>query len=163
MLSFNRFLIETKNVHMRHIDENVFDGGVNGVRDAINLLQTIRDTLAGNAKKKVDITLKVDGCVHEDTLILTNKGNIPIKDIVHNIDNIRENLKIYGKDFEEKIPYSKAGVLLDVACSDGDKSWVEICLENGSSIKLTEDHEVHTQRGWVQAKDLLEGDDITEI
>jgi intein/homing endonuclease len=50
----------------------------------------------------------------------------------------------------------------NTSVSDNGKNWVEIETENGKLI-LTEDHEVYTQRGWVEAKDLTEKDDIFSI
>lgn len=61
MLSFNQYLTEQKNLHMEHIEDNVLNGGVVGARGAINFLRSIRDTLAGNSKSKVDLTVKWDG------------------------------------------------------------------------------------------------------
>jgi len=38
----------------------------------------------------------------------------------------------------------------------------EVELENGEMFKMTGNHPVYTQRGWVQAKDLLESDSILQ-
>jgi len=40
---------------------------------------------------------------------------------------------------------------------------LELVLENGDIIKITENHEVKTNRGWVMAKDLCESDDIIDL
>lgn len=61
MLTFKNYITEQKNLHMEHIEDNVLNGGVVGTRGAINFLRSIRDTLAGNAKSKTDITVKWDG------------------------------------------------------------------------------------------------------
>lgn len=62
-MTFGVWLRESKNVHMTHLqlEDSVIDGGVNGTRRAINYLRDIRDTLAGNASKPVNITVKFDG------------------------------------------------------------------------------------------------------
>jgi hypothetical protein len=62
MKSFNTFLTEgTKNTHLTHIEDLVLDGGVKGARQAINALRSMRDMLAGNTSKTIDITVKFDG------------------------------------------------------------------------------------------------------
>ena len=61
MRSFNQYLKEEKNTHMTHIEDRVIYGGVKGARDDILALRSLRDMLAGNAKKSVDVTVKWDG------------------------------------------------------------------------------------------------------
>ena len=61
MKNFNSYLIEQKNTHMEHIEDNVLNGGVDGAREAINFLRSLRDMLSGNAKTTVDATVKWDG------------------------------------------------------------------------------------------------------
>lgn len=61
MIKFNTFLKEEKNTHMVHLEDLVLDGGVKGARQAITALQSLRDMLAGNSKKKTNVTVKWDG------------------------------------------------------------------------------------------------------
>ena len=65
MKSFKQHLSEAstegKNLHMMHIEDAVFYGGVNGTRNAINALRSLRDMLAGNSNGSVDVTVKWDG------------------------------------------------------------------------------------------------------
>lgn len=46
---------------MEHIEDMVFNDGVAGARLAINSLRQLRDMLAGNSTRAVDITVKWDG------------------------------------------------------------------------------------------------------
>lgn len=46
---------------MTHVEDLVFDGGVDGTRQAIKFLQDLRDMLAGHTKNKVTATVKWDG------------------------------------------------------------------------------------------------------
>lgn len=46
---------------MEHIEDNVLNGGVDGARQAINFLRSLRDMLAGQAGAPVDTTVKWDG------------------------------------------------------------------------------------------------------
>jgi len=64
MKSFSEYLPEAavgKNTHMQHIEDQVIYGGVSGAREAIFALRSLRDMLAGNSSKSVDITVKWDG------------------------------------------------------------------------------------------------------
>jgi hypothetical protein len=65
MLTFKQYLIEAvkegKNLHLEHLEDEVLNHGVDGTRGAINFLQSLRDMLAGNAKKSVNVSVKWDG------------------------------------------------------------------------------------------------------
>jgi hypothetical protein len=55
------FLAEEKNVHMEHLEDNILNAGVEGARQSINYLRSLRDMLAGNQKAPVNVTVKWDG------------------------------------------------------------------------------------------------------
>ena len=65
MLTFKQYLIEVvkegKNLHLEHLEDEVLNHGVDGTRAAINFLQSLRDMLAGNVKKSVNVSVKWDG------------------------------------------------------------------------------------------------------
>ena len=46
-MNFREFITEQKNTHMTHIEDKVLYGGVNGTRDAIMALRSLRDALGG--------------------------------------------------------------------------------------------------------------------
>jgi hypothetical protein len=147
-----------------HLEDEVLNGGVSGTRGAISFLQSLRDMLAGHATgRTVNLTTKWDGCVHEDTVILTNLGEMTIKHIVEN-PKLWPELKVMGKNLDSVLQEDVFTPLYGGNASIGRKNWVEVELENGSTIKLTEDHEVHTSnRGWVKAGELTDCDDITQL
>lgn len=63
-MNFSEFLTEGKegkNVHLEHLEDNILNGGVNGARESINFLRSLRDMLAGSAGSKVNVTTKWDG------------------------------------------------------------------------------------------------------
>lgn len=166
MVNFNQFLLEgkeNKNLHLVHIEDQIMNFGIDGGRAAINFLRSLRDMLAGGSRSSVNMTVKWDGCIHEDTKIVTNIGIIPIKDLIERFDH-GENIKVVGRDFSHSIPYDKSIEIENTSISENDKDWVKVTLENGNSFTLTSDHEVYTNnRGWVEAKDLTEDDDILEL
>jgi hypothetical protein len=64
MKSFAKFLAEAKdgkNTHLEHLEDEILNSGVQGARQAINFLRSIRDMLAGHSKSPVNITVKFDG------------------------------------------------------------------------------------------------------
>ena len=61
MHKLKSYLAEEKNVHMEHMEDIILNGGVDGTRQVINYLRSLRDMLAGNAKSKVNVTVKWDG------------------------------------------------------------------------------------------------------
>lgn len=65
MLNFKHYITESKeskNLHLEHIEDQVLNEGVNGTREAINFLRSLRDMLAGNTKTPtVNLTTKWDG------------------------------------------------------------------------------------------------------
>ena len=59
MISFKETLTEQKNTHMTHIEDKVLYGGVEGTRQAINALRSLRDMLKGEQDGSVSV--KWDG------------------------------------------------------------------------------------------------------
>ena len=64
-MKFSEFLKESskegKNVHLEHLEEEIFNRGTTGARDAINFLQSLRDMLAGSSDTNINVTTKWDG------------------------------------------------------------------------------------------------------
>jgi hypothetical protein len=61
MKKLKEFITEAKNTHMTHVEDLVFDEGVEGARKAIIFLGDLRNMLAGHGKSKVTATVKWDG------------------------------------------------------------------------------------------------------
>jgi hypothetical protein len=64
-MNFKDFLNESSkegaNLHLEHLEDNVLNRGVNGARESINFLRSLRDMLAGHAQSKTNVTTKWDG------------------------------------------------------------------------------------------------------
>ena len=64
-MKFKQFIAESskegKNVHLEHLEEEIFNRGTTGARDAINFLQSLRDMLAGSSDSNINVTTKWDG------------------------------------------------------------------------------------------------------
>ena len=70
---FSEYITEQKNTHMTHIEDKVLYGGVDGTRQAILALRSLRDTLAG--VKEGTVSVKWDGAPAIFAGIDPNDGN----------------------------------------------------------------------------------------
>ena len=61
MNSFRAFLSESKNLHMEHLEDAIFNEGSKGTVEAIRFLESVTEMLSGNSKSSVNITVKWDG------------------------------------------------------------------------------------------------------
>lgn len=83
-------------------------------------------------------------CVTGDTLVATRKGLEPIKDLVGTYPEI---LSVDGCYY----PASKV-------VKTGVKPVYELLTQRGYKLKLTGDHRIYTDRGWVRADELNDAD-----
>lgn len=161
MKTYNQLLVEAnvkKLKHLEHIMDGVLLMGFEGARESIEILRDIRDTLRGEENDDLTLSLKWDGCIHSDTLIETSEGPVKVSEVVQNPTKYQIMTYNTATETNEYSPVVGTSVSLPV------KEWIQITLENGETVKLTEDHEVYVvERGWVKAKDLEEGDDIKEM
>jgi hypothetical protein len=61
MITFKEYLTEAKNTHMTHLEDLVLYAGVNGVRNAINTIRDVRNSLYYSLESDTSVNLKVDG------------------------------------------------------------------------------------------------------
>lgn len=63
MQPFKEHILESadKNLHLEHLEDQVLNRGVDGAREAINFLRSLRDMLAGHVEKPINVTTKWDG------------------------------------------------------------------------------------------------------
>lgn len=95
-----------------------------------------------------------DHCLTGETLVETTNGSIPISELVGKIG--------YVHCFDEKSGKPIISTFHDVR-QTGIEEIFEICLEDGRTLKCSGEHPVLTQRGWVQADALTDGDEIINI
>lgn len=147
-------LPDEKLKHLNHADDEVFNNGVDGVRNVLDHINALK-----HGNDRVLISQKVDGCVHADTILMTNFGKKTIKDICEN--NYKDML-VLAKDLDSGLDIMTS--VINTTVTNGDKLWVEVLFDNGTTLKLTCDHEVYTtNRGWVEAGKLTEEDDVQII
>jgi hypothetical protein len=61
MFSFKGFITQDKNTHLEHLEDDIINRGSEGGVNAINFLKSIRNMLAGQSTKKMNMTVKWDG------------------------------------------------------------------------------------------------------
>ncbi len=151
---YKEYVVEGKLRDMNHIEDLILDEGPSGLYKAIKILRAFAE-----GKAQTETTIKWDGCISGDSILVTEDGERTIADIIEHWET--EEIKVLAHDFETS---SDEYVQINMAGKQhGSKDWVEITLENGKTIKLTENHEVYTtNRGWVAAAELTENDDIKE-
>ena len=62
--SFIRQIIleaENKNTHLEHLEDNIFNKGFQGAKEAVNYLYSLHEMLEGNSKTPISMTTKWDG------------------------------------------------------------------------------------------------------
>ena len=61
MINLQNFLVEDKNTHLEHLEDDIINNGYEGGQNAINFLIATADLLSGNSSKSVSVTTKWDG------------------------------------------------------------------------------------------------------
>ena len=139
--------------HIDHLEENILTRGKQGVQEALNQIEASINYFVGESDYK--ISTKFDGCIHPNTMLVTETGNKPIIDII----NSNEPVLVLGYDESTQQDIWVEARLPRI--NNNNKDWVEIELEDGTSLKCTEDHKIFTvNRGWVEAKELTVEDDL---
>lgn len=103
------------------------------------------------------VTEKMDGCLDKDVVVETKEYGIKkISEIVDN--NLKCNVKGYDTEKNE-IVWNEIQKVLNSGKSD---NWVEIELEDGRKIKITDNHWVwsETEKTYKQVKDLKENEEF---
>ena len=58
MHRFSSYLAESKNLHLEHLEDSLFNEGSKGVKDAILFCESLLDMVEGNSKSRVNVTVK---------------------------------------------------------------------------------------------------------
>ena len=162
MLSLLKYLTEAaseeKLKHLEHAEDHVINSGMDGFAHAYHNLEDVKDQIGGK-KNSTKIATKYDGCLHEDTIVLLSNGDEKtIKEII-SCWSLANPCNVVGVDGENNLIHTP---VIDYLAATTPKAWVRVDGMEGH-ILLTEDHQVMTERGWVQAGNLLVGDIISNM
>lgn len=61
MLTFSNYLVESKNLHLEHLEDSLFNEGSAGVEDALRFVESLVEMLSGSSKSRTNVTVKWDG------------------------------------------------------------------------------------------------------
>jgi len=103
-----------------------------------------------------EILEKTNSCLTGDARVMTDNGEVTIKEIV---DNNMTGITL--PSYNEETGELEQDEIVAVVCN-GTKEVIELDTDVGI-IKLTSDHLVMTQRGWVDAGHLTLDDEILSI
>lgn len=108
---------------------------------------------------KVLVQPKLDGCVQGKTMLITDKGLLPISEIVKN--KLKINVLSYNKhtrktEFKSVINWFDNG-------ESHSKFWMDITPKDGKRLRCTYNHKFLTQRGWCEAEKLNPATDILYV
>jgi intein/homing endonuclease len=90
-------------------------------------------------------------CIDGDAIINTSSGLLTLEDVVSSVSDGKQILVLSYNEASKNVEYKK--VLWGSLMSKKAKV-VKITLANGKTLKLTPDHKVYTDQGWVEAQDL---------
>lgn len=79
---------------------------------------------------------KLDGCCHEDTILITEDGEMTIREICET----EYSGKVLSFDLEINEPIYDE--IVDYSVKKNINNWFEIELEDGTTVKLTANHKV---------------------
>ena len=101
-------------------------------------------------------SVSTNPCVTGDTVVQTNAGPKTVKELAEN------NAQFFVRSFDTET----STVVSNSATAFKTKENAEILqltTKTGKKIRLTPDHRVYTQRGWIEAGSLQKGDKILSI
>lgn len=150
MFNFTRF-VETYqilsealvNKHSSHIEDLIFSRGKQGVEDAIQGLKYVVKTI-GEQSVRRSVSTKIDGCIDENTRVVTMRGPKMIKELTND-----DFVKVYDKASDSYRYCNNTQPRI----TGRSKKWVKIHTNNNGFLICTEDHKCLTgRRDWVEAQ-----------
>lgn len=96
-------------------------------------------------------------CLHPDSMIITDKGLLTIKQV---IDLVKNAQKVLVCSYDETLQINVFRKVLWGDCTRKNAKLLKIKTVDGKEIKLTPDHKVLTDSGWKEAQHLSINDKI---
>ncbi len=150
MFNFTRFVKTYQilsealvNKHSSHIEDLIFSRGKQGVEDAIQGLKYVVKTI-GEQSVRGSVSTKIDGCIDENTRVVTMRGPKMIKELTND-----DFVKVYDK-VSDSYRYCNN---TQPRITGRSKKWVKIHTNNNGFLICTEDHKcLSGRRDWVEAQ-----------
>lgn len=138
MRSFLEYLAENAEVkgnklkHLQHLEDLAVDHGESGFKHATSELARVKKHVE-SGKSDSSLTTKLDGCVHGDTLVVTETCIKKISELTN-----EDKIKCFDIDLNEYKFYANSTPVF----GPGIKKFVKIKFDNGSELICTEDHPI---------------------
>lgn len=150
MFNFTRFVKTYQilsealvNKHSSHIEDLIFSRGKQGVEDAIQGLKYVVKTI-GEQSVRGSVSTKIDGCIDENTRVVTMHGPKMIKELTND-----DFVKVYDKASDSYRYCNNTQPRI----TGRSKKWVKIHTNNNGFLICTEDHKCLTgRRDWIEAQ-----------
>lgn len=150
MFNFTRFVKTYQilsealvNKHSSHIEDLIFSRGKQGVEDAIQGLKYVVKTI-GEQSVRGSVSTKIDGCIDENTRVVTMRGPKMIKELTND-----DFVKVYDKALDSYRYCNNTQPRI----TGRSKKWVKIHTNNNGFLICTEDHKcLSGRRDWVEAQ-----------
>ncbi|QGA82123.1 LAGLIDADG family homing endonuclease [Halomicrobium sp. LC1Hm] len=96
--------------------------------------------------------LATNPCVTGDTLVSTENGLIPAEELYE--QGVARDIVVDGRLSEDRVKEASS------VYKTGEKDVYKLTTEEGYELRLTADHRVMTDDGWIEAQDLDAGDTV---
>lgn len=106
------------------------------------------DSLRKHANGNIIAT---SACLSGDSRLETSHGLLMIKEVCNLLQKGEDIFCLSFSESEQRIKFSK---ILNGKLTKKNAKVIKITLSNGKSLKLTTDHKVYTNKGWVEAGEL---------
>jgi ribonucleoside-diphosphate reductase alpha chain len=143
-----------RKVRAKDIWDQIIDAAWTSAEPGLLFWDTVKRNTPTEAYKSLGYgNVSTNPCVTGDTIVRTNAGPKTVKELSDN----KANFYVQAFDIETNEIVIKPAIAFKT--KDNAKI-LQITTKSGKKIKLTPDHRVYTQRGWVEAGDLTKEDKI---
>ncbi len=95
--------------------------------------------------------IALSACLTADAIVDTSDGQITMKELVDRVNNKEEIFVLSYNENDKKLVHQKV-VWADLTRKNA--KLVKIKLKDGKELRLTPDHKVYTDKGWMKAEEL---------
>lgn len=121
---------EGKNTHMEHLEDNIFNKGYQGAKEAVDYLYSLHQMLEGSSKQKFDMTVKWDGA----PAIIAGKDPQTGKFFVGTKGVFAGKAKLNFTDKDIDTNHQDKMVKGELKSAEGLRTKLKICLKNLSKL-----------------------------
>ncbi|EMA39397.1 ribonucleoside-diphosphate reductase [Halococcus morrhuae DSM 1307] len=133
--------------------EHIVDGAYQNGEPGVIYLERVNKEHSFDVEEHPDHEiLATNPCVTGDTLISTERGLVPAEELYE--QGVATDVVVDGRLSDDRIKEASS------VYKTGEKDVYELSTEEGYELRLTADHRVMTDDGWVEAGELDAGDTV---